>query len=36
MARWPDHWRSNVTMLVVLFVLFPLLCWWAVAWVRGH
>lgn len=35
MARWPRHaWTSLYTYLVI-FVLFPLLCWLAYQWVRG-
>jgi hypothetical protein len=36
MARWPDQRRSNITILVLMFVVFPLLCWLAYTWVRGH
>ncbi|QDT56631.1 hypothetical protein Pan44_46880 [Caulifigura coniformis] len=36
MARWPDNWRSNAFMLVVLFAVFPALCWLAMRWVGGR
>jgi len=31
MGRWPDDLRSNLTTLLLIFVLTPLLCllaWW--------
>jgi hypothetical protein len=33
MARWPDGTRSTITMIVLMFGGFPLLCllaWWFV------
>ncbi len=35
MARWPDSPRSNVIAIVLVFALFPLLCWLAAAYIRG-
>jgi hypothetical protein len=35
MARWPDNSRSVATTILLIFVVFPLLCfltWW---FVRG-
>jgi hypothetical protein len=29
MARWPDQMRSNITVLALIFVVLPLLCWLA-------
>lgn len=34
MGRWPDNTRSTIITFVLIFVLFPLLCylaWWFVA-----
>jgi hypothetical protein len=33
MARWPDKTRSTLLTFVLIFILFPLLCflaWWFV------
>lgn len=27
MGRWPDNHRSTLLTFVLIFVLFPLLCW---------
>jgi hypothetical protein len=35
MARWPDNLRANVWALILIFVAFPLLCWFAIKFVRG-
>jgi hypothetical protein len=29
MARWPDQTRSNIIVLVLIFIALPLLCWLA-------
>ena len=29
MGRWPDDKRSQLSTFVIMFVLFPLLCWLA-------
>ena len=34
MARWPDSRRSNLIAGLLIFVLLPLLCWLAWAYVR--
>jgi hypothetical protein len=34
MARWPDNWRSNLIAGLLIFVLLPVLCWLAWAYVR--
>jgi hypothetical protein len=34
MARWPDNWKSNVIGFLIVFVLFPLLCFLAWWWMR--
>ena len=35
MARWPDNTRATLITALFIFVLFPLLCWLAVWFVRG-
>ena len=35
MARWPRHVWTSVFTYGTIFVLFPLLCFLAYAWVRG-
>jgi hypothetical protein len=35
MGRWPDDRRSVVTTALLIFVLFPLLCWLAWWYVHG-
>jgi len=35
MARWPDNPRSILLTLLLIFLLFPLLCWLAWWYVRG-
>jgi hypothetical protein len=35
MARWPRHKWTSLYTYAVVFVLFPLLCLLAYAWVRG-
>lgn len=35
MARWPDNWKSNAVTFALIFLLFPLLCWLAIRFVRG-
>ncbi len=35
MARWPRHVWTSIYTYTVIFVLFPLLCLLAYAWVRG-
>jgi len=35
MARWPRHVWTTVFTYATIFVLFPLLCLLAYAWVRG-
>jgi hypothetical protein len=35
MARWPRHAWTTIFTYAAVFVLFPLLCWLAYAWVRG-
>ena len=32
MARWPDNWKSNLLGFLIVFVLFPVLCWLAWWW----
>ena len=34
MARWPRHVWTSIFTYLTIFVLFPLLCLLAVAWVR--
>jgi hypothetical protein len=34
MGRWPDEKRSVVTTAALIFILFPLLCWLALWFVR--
>ena len=34
MGRWPEQRRSQWTTFGILFVFFPLLCWWAWWFVR--
>jgi hypothetical protein len=36
MARWPRHVWTTIFTYGTVFVLFPLLCWLAYAWVRGQ
>ena len=35
MARWPRHVWTSIFTYATVFVLFPLLCLLAYAWVRG-
>jgi hypothetical protein len=35
MGRWPDEARTTWTTALLIFVLFPLLCWLAIWYVRG-
>ena len=35
MARWPRHVWTSIYTYGVIFVVFPLLCLLAFAWVRG-
>jgi hypothetical protein len=35
MARWPRHVWTSIFTYATVFVLFPLLCVLAYAWVRG-
>jgi hypothetical protein len=35
MARWPRHVWTSIFTYSAVFVLFPLLCLLAYAWVRG-
>ncbi|RMG33836.1 MAG: hypothetical protein D6725_15180 [Planctomycetota bacterium] len=35
MGRWPDSTRATIATALLLFVVFPLLCWLAWWWV-GH
>jgi hypothetical protein len=35
MARWPRHFWTSIFTYGVIFVMFPLLCWLAYAWVQG-
>jgi hypothetical protein len=35
MARWPRHVWTSLFTYGTVFVLFPLLCWLAYAWVHG-
>ena len=35
MARWPDNWRSNLIAFLLIFGLFPALCWLTWWFVRG-
>lgn len=35
MARWPDNTRSLLMTILLIFVLFPLLCWLAWWFVSG-
>ncbi len=32
MARWPDERRTNLIALLLVFVLFPVLCWLSWRW----
>jgi hypothetical protein len=35
MARWPRHVWTSIYTYAVIFIVFPLLCLLAYAWVRG-
>jgi hypothetical protein len=35
MARWPRHLWTTIFTYGTIFVLFPILCWLAYAWVQG-
>ena len=35
MARWPRHVWTSIFTYATVFILFPLLCLLAYAWVRG-
>ena len=35
MGRWPDNRRTSLLTAVLIFALFPLLCWLAVWFVKG-
>jgi len=35
MGRWPNEKRSSLTTFLLIFVLFPLLAWLAMWFVRG-
>ena len=35
MARWPRHIWTSIFTYGVVFVMFPILCWLAYAWVQG-
>jgi hypothetical protein len=35
MARWPRHFWTSIFTYGVIFVMFPVLCWLAYAWVQG-
>lgn len=35
MARWPDNPRANLWGFLLVFVLFPLLCWLTWWYVKG-
>jgi hypothetical protein len=35
MARWPVHRWTTLYTYLTIFILFPLLCALAYAWVRG-
>jgi len=35
MARWPRHVWTTIYTYAVIFLLFPVLCFLAYAWVRG-
>jgi hypothetical protein len=35
MARWPRHAWTTLFTYGTMFVLFPILCWLAYAYVRG-
>lgn len=35
MARWPRHAWTTIFTYLAVFLLFPLLCLLAYAWVRG-
>jgi len=32
MARWPDDRKANLIAVVLVFILFPLLCWLSWRW----
>jgi len=34
MARWPDNQKANLIALAMMFVVFPLLAWLCVWFVR--
>ena len=36
MARWPRHAWTTIFTYATVFMLFPILCWLAYAWVRGQ
>ena len=36
MARWPRHIWTSIFTYGVIFVMFPVLCWLAYAWVQGR
>jgi hypothetical protein len=35
MARWPRNARTTIFTYLAVFLLFPILCWLAYAWVQG-
>ena len=36
MARWPRHFWTTLFTYGIIFIGFPVLCWWAYRWVRGE
>jgi predicted Na+-dependent transporter len=36
MARWPDNQKSNLIALAMMFIVFPLLAWLCVWFVRQN
>ena len=35
MGRWPDNRKSNAVAIALIFVLFPLLAWLCVRFIKG-
>ena len=35
MERWPRHYWTSIFTYGVIFVMFPVFCWVAYAWVQG-
>jgi len=36
MARWPDERKANLVAIILVFTLFPLLCWLSWKWLNAE